>query len=172
MKTTPSSGSILDGHQQICPLDSKEGSWHWLLESDQDQELTSSQYGKAIDAVAIDERENVMVALDNIVYPLLAWVFRRSGKTWTMVRRTEIEPVYSYERVIDAKVCLSDVFVLTEGMNHGTEAQFIRRFDRNLNDLGLVAEQSNAGPLERTTDRNFLRVLAALSWPLRLDPGF
>ena len=118
-------------------------SWVSVL-SDKDLE---NVYEKGIDALSLSfggEFGPRIIAYDNLMLPLYAWIIDKTQHGWSNPKRVEIEPEYTYEHIISAYATDEYVFLITRGVNHGKTMQFLRRFDKNMQESSLLwAETKN-----------------------------
>lgn len=118
-------------------------SWVSVL-SDKDLE---NVYEKGIDALSLSfggEFGPRIIAYDNLMLPLYAWIIDKKQHGWSNPKRVEIEPEYTYEHIISAYATDEYVFLITRGVNHGKTMQFLRRFDKNMQESSLLwAETKN-----------------------------
>jgi hypothetical protein len=118
-------------------------SWVSVL-SDKDLE---NAYEKGIDALSLSfggEFGPRIIAYDNLMLPLYAWIIDATQHGWSNPKRVEIEPEYTYEHIISAYATDDYVYLITRGINHGKTMQFLRRFDKNMHESTLLwAETKN-----------------------------
>jgi hypothetical protein len=118
-------------------------SWVSVL-SDKDLETA---YEKGIDALSLSfsgEFGPRIIAYDNLMLPLYAWIIDKTQHGWSNPKRVEIEPEYTYEHIISAYATDEYVYLITRGTNHGKTMQFLRRFDKNMEESSLLwAETKN-----------------------------
>jgi hypothetical protein len=123
-------------------LQDQTRSWESLL-SDQDLENAAH---KGIDALSLSfdfDWGPRLIAYDNLLLPLYAWIFNKTDLSWNKPKRIEIQPVYTYEHIVSAFATNDDVYLITNGINHGTSMQFLRCFDKNFNHSNLLFEETS-----------------------------
>ena len=126
-------------------------SWIPLL-SDKDLENANE---KGIDAISLSfglSGRPRLVAYDNLLLPLYAWIFDKTDHGWLKPKRVEIEPVYTYEHIVSAHATVDNIYLITNGINHGTSMQFLRKFDIDLNESELLFEETNTDFLENNSE--------------------
>ncbi len=97
---------------------------------------------KGIDALSLTPYGERLIAYDNLMLPLYAWITDRSEQSWSRPRRIEIEPEYTYENIVSAHATEDAVYLITRGVNHGKYMQFLRRFDRNAGKSELLLSET------------------------------
>lgn len=107
-----------------------------------DEDLDSANE-KGIDALSLTPYGERLIAYDNLMLPLYAWIVDRSEQNWSRPRRIEIEPEYTYEHIVSACATEDSVYLITRGVNHGTSMQFLRRFDRNAGKSELLLSETD-----------------------------
>ena len=113
-------------------------SWVSLL-PDEDLKFANE---KGIDALSLTPYGDRLIAYDNLMLPLYAWIMDRSEQGWSKPRRIEIEPEYTYEHIVSAYATDDLVYLITRGINHGNSMQFLRRFDRNAEKSELLLSET------------------------------
>lgn len=83
-----------------------------------------------------------LIAYDNLMLPLYAWIMDKSEQGWSKPKRIEIEPEYTYEHIVSAYATDDLVYLITRGVNHGKSMQFLRRFDRNAEKSELLLSET------------------------------
>jgi hypothetical protein len=123
-------------------LQDQTRSWESLL-SDQDLENANE---KGIDALSLSydfEWGPRLIAYDNLLLPLYAWIFEKTELRWNKPKRIEIQPIYTYEHIVSAFATDDDVYLITNGINHGTSMQFLRHFDKHLTESNLIYKETS-----------------------------
>jgi len=113
-------------------------SWVSLL-PDEDLKFANE---KGIDALSLTPYGDRLIAYDNLMLPLYAWIMDRSEQGWSKPKRIEIEPEYTYEHIVSAYATDDLVYLITRGVNHGKSMQFLRRFDRNAQKSELLLSET------------------------------
>jgi hypothetical protein len=113
-------------------------SWVSLL-PDEDLKFANE---KGIDALSLTPYGDRLIAYDNLMLPLYAWIMDRSEQGWSKPKRIEIEPEYTYEHIVSAYATDDLVYLITRGVNHGKSMQFLRRFDRNAEKSELLLSET------------------------------
>ena len=122
-------------------LQDKTRSWTSVL-SDLDLENANE---KAIDALSFSFGGDFgprLIAYDNLMLPLYAWIIDKTEQCWKKPRRVEIEPEYTYEHIISAYATYDYVYLITRGVNHGKTMQFLRKFDKNIKQSTLLFSET------------------------------
>ena len=104
---------------------------------------------KAIDAISLTPCGERMIAYDNLLQPLYAWIIDKLPDGWRKARRIEISPVYTYEHIVSAHATYDHVYLITRGINHGLQMQFLRRLDRNARGEEVLASETEANRWSR-----------------------
>lgn len=122
------------------------------------EEDLDSANEKGIDALSLTPYGERLIAYDNLMLPLYAWIVDRSEQSWSWSRprRIKIEPEYTYEHIVSAHATDDRVYLITRGINHGHSMQFLRRFDRSAGRSELLLSETENDSWSRESDNQVM----------------